>query len=177
MNLKLNLFEEYMNHYRNFNNGLGYYSTPFWYAFNYFQNSINDSYVIWNNISKFDYQERSILSAPDEEQINLINQEKNIVINEIEILKPDICIFFIGKGYKYKWILDILFDDYNEIELENAKMKMSFFGRESEKYTISKIKSKYLPEKSFITYHPNTINWQGVEIRDNIYDLLKELIV
>ena len=65
----------------------------------------------------------------------------------------------------------------NEIELENAKMKMSFFGRESEKYTISKIKSKYLPEKSFITYHPNTINWQGVEIRDNIYDLLKELIV
>lgn len=172
-----NCIEEYIQHYKEFNNGLGYYVTPFWYAFNYFKNCIDESHVIWNNISKFDYLERSILFAPEDEQTELITQQKNILIKEIEITKPDICIFFIGKGYKYKWILDLIFDDHVESDIDNAKMTMRFFGKESEKYTISKINSKNLPDRSYVTYHPNTINWQGVEIRDNIYELLKELIV
>lgn len=66
-----------------------------------------------------------------------------VIKSEIKILKPDIVIFFTGP-YRDKWI------EHNFNDAKFLKTETSF-----SKWPLAQLVSKYLPEKSFRTYHPN----------------------
>jgi hypothetical protein len=143
------------------------HSAPFWRAFRQVQ-SWAGAGVMWSNVAKSDYLDpkgitgRSILAASEELRENLVTQQRDIIIREIEILKPHACIFFSGPYYDP--IISGTFPScvFNQIKPHVIR-------------EISHLSDENLPEKSFRTYHPNYLSrskqWGLIElIKSQIYD-------
>jgi hypothetical protein len=168
------------------------YNSPFWnYINRLFED--NDSSWIWNNVFKLETVEYlsdekyldkevslSVLSK-NKNYRHLIDKikllQKDIFLKELEILKPDVVIFFTGNPYDslfMDWQFDTQNDFYQDIP-EALEMGI-------DKWKFGRLSSSLLPVKTFRTYHPNYLRRVSKKImtpeqKDKIFDFLKAQIM
>lgn len=113
---------------------------------------------VWNNILKFGKEDGK--GYPSDAVMDAELKYLNVVSKEVEILKPDVCVFFTGPNYD----IDIKkrFPDVEFIPIEG------FSERE-----LVRIKSSGLPAHSYRTYHPEYGKWHSEEYNSILNTLVK----
>ena len=143
-----NDYEKQMLEYENFNVGIDYFSSPFWNVIRKTEKAIgNEPYSsAWSNVSKFDLNEgRSFGEAEI-----AISSLDDILLHEIGIVQPKVCIFFTGPDFD--WRIRKIFKGIKFLEIENHELR-----------AFSQLKHLDLPEMSFRSYHPNYLRRSGTE--------------
>ena len=121
----INDVEKQMGTYEGFNLGIKYYSSPFWNITRKLENAIGiqEYSCAWTNINKYDFN----ADKPYGKYENEIKKIDNILIKELEIIKPDICVFFTGPSFDYRIksiFTGVLFD-----KIENWDKRQLEIGR------------------------------------------------
>lgn len=128
--------------YENFNLGQKYTRTNFWpwlYEINRLFGNPNNNSFVWNNLLKFgkeDYKGRPTRNVTQAEA-----KFFNVLVDEIAILKPEVCIFLTGPNYDED--IKAKFEDAEFIKFGDYPMRQ-----------VAKIKSRSLPINTYRTYHP-----------------------
>lgn len=137
-----------MKVYEDFNVGKNYSSSPFWNVTRKLERTleIKEHSCVWANLNKYDVNNKRPKGKHEQE----ISHFDNLLISEIEILKPDICIFFTGPTFDYR--LKKLYNDIVFQEEENWK-----------KNQLVTLKHEKLPEISIRTYHPKYLRMKKFE--------------
>jgi hypothetical protein len=140
--------EKQMKVYEDFNLGEKYYSSPYYNVTRKVEDKLgNERYSnAQTNINKFDVGGKH---PNGKHEIAIATLDK-ILIDEIKILKPKICIFFTGHAFDNR--LNKIFPglEFNEVAEFN---KMEF----------CQLKHPLLPELSFRAYHPGYLRRRGKE--------------
>ncbi|WNS73656.1 hypothetical protein RRV45_12070 [Bacillus sp. DTU_2020_1000418_1_SI_GHA_SEK_038] len=137
------------------------YGGPFWNTVKDYVNTIKqlnpDKSVecVWNNIIKIGKEKTK--GAPDKSLVNIQKEKFPVIKEEIEILKPDLIIFFTGPNY----------DQYIKTEWRDLKIN-SVNSWETRK--IALLKHELLPNNTIRTYHPNFMYMKGKQFYSNIKD-------
>lgn len=128
-----------MGVYEGFNLGKDYYSSPFWNVMRKVERALkNKEYSsAWTNISKFDVDRK----RPTGENEKIIAKIDSLLIEELEIIKPDVCVFFTSHTFDHR--LKKIFAEIEFISIPGFEKKV-----------LCKLKHKDLPEHSYRTYHP-----------------------
>jgi len=133
--------EKRMDCYEKFGSGIEYNrkSSPFWNVTRKIEKILGDEEYscAWTNISKYDQENKT----PSLENTKFISKVDNLLIEEINILKPKVCIFYTS--YKFDLRIQNIF---NEVEFISIP--------EFEKKQVCQLKHAALPELTFRTYHP-----------------------
>lgn len=108
---------------------------------------------------KVDYDRASIKKLPWEEQVKCLEYSRQILLNELEVLKPKTCILFTGPNYD-----SFLYKVFGNVEL--TPVMKDYSGRQLS--TFYKDGIRY-----FRTYHPSYLQraglWRIVDvIRNNL---------
>jgi hypothetical protein len=149
-----------MNEYEGFEFAKEYQSrnSPFWRFIKIFHSTINgDTFpngFLWTNFSKCD----SGGTTPTQELQDLNRKGFDLLINEIEILKPDTIIFITGWDYEKQFQRVFSGISYEILE-ENF---------------IYRCDHELLPKSTYMTMHPNGLNFRK-KFKSTI-DLLTALI-
>jgi hypothetical protein len=148
--------DKQMKTYEDFNLGIDYYSSPFWNITRKVEKAIGiEEYsCVWTNINKFDVN----CGRPYGDYETEISKLDSLLISEIEILKPDFCIFFTGYSFDQR-IKSI----FNEVFFENID---NWDSRQ-----LCRLKHSKLPRLTFRTYHPKYLRIRHLE--DDFIDLIK----
>jgi hypothetical protein len=139
---------ESLDLYEDFNLGVYYYSTPFWNVIRKIEKKITNSTYnsFWTNLNRFDVNKTS----PSGNNLTNISKLDFLVTKEIELIKPDYCIFFTS--YSYDWRLESIFEGIKFIEVEGFQKKI-----------LCRLNHPFLPENSFRTYHPKYLRIKKFE--------------
>lgn len=134
--------------YEKFNLGETYYASPFWNVIRKIEAKLgNIPYsCAFTNISKYDQDE----GRPDEEHEKIFSTLDNLLIEEVRITKPKICIFFTSHNFDYR-----LKDIFEQIEF----VKIDGFDTK----TLCQLKHPDLPTLTYRTYHPRFLRQSGLE--------------
>lgn len=140
--------------YRRFDLGKNYPSL-FWQYLWSMSNKLdlNGSHpFFWNNVNKFGKVDSK--GRPKATVTELENRHFNVLAEELETVKPEVCVFFTGPNY----------DDDIRAKLPDVEF-LPIDGYDIRWF--ARLKSKDLPENSFRTYHPGYGNreydwYQGV---------------
>lgn len=167
------------------------YNSPFWsYINKLFENS--DYHWIWNNVFKLETVEYlsdekhlgkkvslSVLNK-NKKYRYLIDKiksiQKDIFLKELEILKPDVVIFFTGNPY------DNLFMDWQFDTQKNFYQEIpEAFEIGIDKWKFGRLCNPLLPQKTFRTYHPNYLRRVSKKVitptqKEFIFNYLKSQI-
>lgn len=141
-NKTLNIYEEFFNS----NYCMKTYGGQFWNGFKNLKNKLENKYhnksiyFIWNNICKIGNAERNKNRAANY-IMTLEEKYFNIIKEEIDIIKPDIIIFFTGPNYDI--ILNKKISNLNFEEIQGYKIR-----------ELSKLSNDWCTNV-FRTYHPN----------------------
>jgi len=140
--------EKQMAVYEKFNVGETYKPTPFWNVTRKVEEKLgHEKYsCAQTNINKFDVNRKHPV-GPHE---NTIASLEKILITEISILKPKICIFFTGPSLDNR--LNAIFPSIKFLDI------LEFNKRE-----FCQLKHELLPELSFRAYHPGYLRRKGKE--------------
>lgn len=160
--IEKNTAETLSEEYVLFDMGHNYRSTPFWetvHRLNKMVGNPDTNCFVWNNILKFGKDDTK--GAPSAGVLKAELEYFNVIPDEIRILNPDLCIFLTGPDYD-RHILN-KFPDVEFIPIE---------GYETRKF--ARIKSQYLPENSFRTYHPG-YGYRKHEWYQGVLDKIVEL--
>ena len=154
-----------MKMYEDFNLGRNYNST-FWqwvHKINYMLGNPDINCFVWNNILKFGKE--CDKGHPDWQVTEHEHKYFNVISDEIDILKPEVCIFLTGPSYD------------NNIRLKFPDVEFINFGGYKFINEVAKLKSKNLPFHSYRTYHPGYgvrySNWY-TEVFDIISNAVKK---
>jgi hypothetical protein len=123
-------------------------SSPFWQAFREVQ-GWRDVGLIWNNLSRFDYQGGSVLSAPEALRTYFSKRQCELMAKELEILQPHVCLFFTGPDYDT--CLSDVFPDCTFTQVVEGIPERQ----------LARIGHPRLPASSFRTYHPAYLSRAG----------------
>ena len=168
------------------------YNSPFWNFFNKLEENSN-AIFIWNNVYKLETIEylEHIDKLGKKVGFSLLFKNKNyqyliekirlfqrdILIKEIEILKPNVIIFLTGHPY------DSLFMDkqFNNIENFYHDIDEAILLK-IDKWKFGRFENEYLPYKTYRTYHPNYLNRASSKIltteqKDFIFNFLKKQVM
>ena len=119
-------------------------NSPFWRFVKMFYHSINGDKLpngfLWTNFSKCD----SFGTTPSFEIQKLNESGFNLIKNEINIVKPDIVLFLTGWTFEHHF--QRIFNGLNYITIE--------------KDFIYQCEHPSLPENTFMTMHPNGLNFR-----------------
>jgi hypothetical protein len=132
--------ESLMYEYETFNVGEKHSRYPFWNVVRKIEKTLGNEACscAWTNISKYDQDSR----RPDKAHEEIFSIVDNLLIDEIKIVKPKICIFFTSPHFDYR--LQNIFD--NQIEfIETYCFDMEI---------LCQLKHPNLPVLTFRTYHP-----------------------
>ena len=135
-----NDIKENIELYRDFKLG-EYYNSLFWlyaHEINLMINGEDNLNFIWNNVNKFS---KKGIGRPHPDVLKNEIEQFNVIPKEIEILKPDVCIFVSGPDYD------------SDLQRKFPDLRIEPF----EDYPINEaatLVSSCLPAKSFRTYHP-----------------------
>lgn len=94
----------FMDYYREFLDGWGI-NSPFWHYLKKIQNTLSISLpnktieIVWNNIYKIGNKGKS-KNKPVKSIRDFENAYFNVIQDEVDILRPDIIIFFTGPNYE-----------------------------------------------------------------------------
>lgn len=116
--------------------------------------SVNQKNFLWSNVSKFSKLDGK---AIDLDSYKFFCDNFQILENEIEILKPDVIIFFTGESWDNK----IQYQINSEIQFQKVKDDIPISK-------LSRISSEIFPHNTFRVDHPITLkiqkNWNYMEI-------------
>lgn len=140
--------EKQMEVYEEFNLGINYRSTPFWNVIRKVEKVLgNKEYsCAWANVSKYDLDGARAFG----EHEKVISSLDDILIEEIKIVNPKICIFFTGPSYDYR--LQNIFKGIEFKELPNWKSRQ-----------FCQLSHPDLPELTFRSYHPKSLRIRKLE--------------
>lgn len=133
----------------------GRHGGPFWNVVRDFIKSVKQNNpdqkidYVWNNILKIGRADTK--GTPTPEIIELQHEYFPAIRAEMEILRPDVVVFFTGPYY----------DQYIKHEFPDAE----FINiQDMKEYEICKIYSNKLPARTFRTYHPQYLVLRMKEI-------------
>jgi hypothetical protein len=135
---------------------------PFWNMVREYTKSVQQKNphmkidYVWNNILKVGRAEN--IGKPLPEIVALQQKYFPVIKAEIEILQPDVVVIFTGPNY----------DEHIKYEFPGAEFIKIQELKERE---ICAINSKYLPARTFRTYHPGYL----VRGRQQLFEKLKDL--
>ena len=137
-----------MEVYENFELGSGYYSSPFWNVTRKVEEALgNERYTCaWTNISKFDVDGGRACGEPEIAIATL----DNLLVTEINILKPKVCIFFTGPSFDGR--IKNTFPDIEFAIVSGHSIRQ-----------LSQLKHPNLPILTFRSYHPKYLRLSGLE--------------
>lgn len=132
----------------NFNLGEDYYSSPFWNITRKLEVALNiEPYsCAWTNLNKFDLRG----GQPYGEYQDAVSKLDDILLSEIDIIKPDVCMFYTGPNFDYK--LEAIYNDIEFVELPNFGIRQ-----------FCKLKHPNLPVNSYRSYHPKSLRINKLE--------------
>lgn len=144
--------------------GTGYcfkYGGQFWNAISKYLQAVKDKYpgktvsFVWNNLLKIGRANGK--GAPPWTLIQIEQESFPVIQEELEILEPNIIIFFTGPYY----------DEYLK-----SKLHVTHFNQviNWSTWKLARVVSEKLPSRSFRTYHPNFL-W-----RNRFYDYMNTII-
>ncbi len=145
--------------YRHFNMGEKYYSSPFWNITRKVEDilGIAPYSCAWSNINRYDHNK----GEPKGKILNAIQTLDYLVAEEISVIQPDVCLFFINRKYDYR--LQAL---YAGIQMEAIDgLPFNHFVQ---------LRHVSLPKYSFRTPHPRTIRIQKWE--DAFINAMKNIL-
>lgn len=154
----------FIDKYKSFELDIGYKKLFMQYAhrINYLINNKDYLNFVYLNINKFGKEDEA--GKPVQEVLDAENRFFNIFTDELQILKPDVCIFMTGPNY----------DKDIRNKLDNVEFSI-FEGYPLNE--VSKVKSKYLPIKSYRLYHPGYGNrykeWYNELINKIVSDIIQ----
>lgn len=129
------------------------YGGQFWNGISRFVRAFKDRYsasygsvgLLWNNVIKLGRAGNK--GAPNEDMLTDQDEWFDVVNYEVEILKPNIVVFFSGPNY----------DRFIERILGDASFER--FSVRDERQ-LARVTSPYLPARTVRTYHPNYL-WRN----------------
>ncbi len=138
---------EQMDKHKSFALGKGYHSSPFWNVIRKFEERICGSKYnsSWLNLNRYDQNKK----RPNEENRKILSELDFLVLKELEILAPDVVIFFTGPIY----------DGRVKSLLCGELIGVSGFTKRE----LCLVKSQHLGAKIIRTYHPNYLRRSGLE--------------
>lgn len=148
--------DDLMDHYQAFEFAKDYHgrNSPFWRFVRTCHNKINGENLpnglLWTNFSKCDSNE----ATPDYELQKMNNKGFDLILDEINITKPDIVIFITGWDYEHQFQRVFSGLEYKTLE---------------ENYLYQCIHSD-LPAHSYMTMHP-----KGLQIRKRLDFILNKI--
>ena len=134
--------------YRDFNMGERYYSSPFWNITRKLERLIGiEAYsCAWSNLNRYDYNG----GAPTPEIAAKLSVLDYLVREEVQIVKPDICMFYTNRKYDKR-----LRAQYEGLIFEEVPgLPFNHF---------CKLVHGNLPSQTYRTPHPKTIRLQSWE--------------
>ncbi len=149
--------EGLMNVYEEFNLGEKYYSSPFWNVTRKVERAleIEEYSSAWTNLNKYDVNSKRPQGSHEKE----ISKFDDLLLSEIEILKPDICVFFTGPHFDFR--LKNIYDGIEFRKEDNWKTNQ-----------LVTLKHEKLPTISIRTYHPKYLRMKKFE--SPFLELIKE---
>lgn len=149
--LNLNV-DECIKNYKNFELCENGRYTTFWqYIYEtkniLMPNTVGQKNFLWSNVSKFSKADDG--SAIDLDDFKFFSDNFNVLEKEIEIVKPDVIIFFTGKSWDFK----IQYQINDKIEFQPVSNKI-------ETSELARLKSKYFPYNTYRVDHPITLQTQ-----------------
>ena len=149
-----------MKTYEDFNLGVKYYSSPFWNITRKLEIAMgNVEYsCVWTNINKFDLDKNRPYGKFERE----ISKLDSILIGEIEILKPRVCIFFTGPSFDQR--IEKIFEGVTFENVGNWK-----------KSQLSKLSHQMLPILTYRTHHPKSLRIRYLE--GDFIEVIRKTIV
>lgn len=145
-----NGISEQMSVYEEFNVGDGYYASPFWNVTRKVEQALGGARYscAWTNLSKFDVDGGR--SYGKQEQI--IASVDDLLVAEISIIKPKVCVFFTGPDFDFR-IRHIFPGVIYQTVPQWPKRE------------LVRLEHPDLPTHTFRTYHPNYLRRSGLEPR------------
>ena len=143
--------------YKDFN--LGYsYNSPFGNSTREIEKNLNleRCSCSWSNINKFDDGG----GRPFGDSLKIIEKFDEVLLSEIQILKPDVVVFFSGPKFEYR--INNLFEnvEFNEVKgFQNMQ--------------LSRLSHKLLPFNTYRTYHPRYLRQSKLE--EKLVDYFKTI--
>lgn len=139
---------EQMAVYEEFNVGEEYYASPFWNVTRKVEQALgNAPYSCgWTNLSKFDVNGGRSFGS----QERIISAVDDLLVSEISLLKPKVCLFFTGPTF-------------------DSRVRRTFPGvvyqtvDEWPERELARLVHPDLPVNTFRTYHPNYLRRSGRE--------------
>jgi hypothetical protein len=140
--------KDQLNSYEEFNFGSSHNSSPFWNIIRKMESALGVTpySIAWSNLNRFDQD----VGAPIGEVLEQVVKFDCILKDEIEILKPDVCLLFTN--HKYDARLKNMYEDLAFEDIEGLP-PMHF----------SKLTHPSLPRITIRAPHPKTIRMQSWE--------------
>ncbi len=142
--------EKQMKHYEDFNVGVDYYSSPFWNITRKIEAILenNPHSCAWTNLNKFDLNS----GRPHGEYEKAISELDDILLSEIQILRPNYCLFYTGPYFDQR--IKNLFENIEFEAIPNFAIS-----------EFCKLKHPNLPENSYRSHHPKSLRIRHIENR------------
>lgn len=137
-----------MEVYENFNVGIDYYASPFWNVTRKVEKALgNEPHTCtWTNISKFDLEGGRAYGECE----TAIATLDNLLVTEINIIKPKVCLFFTGPSFDGR--IKNMFPDIEFATVPGHTTRQ-----------LSQLKHPDLPLLTFRSYHPNYLRRSKLE--------------
>jgi len=137
-----------MVEYEEFCVGKDYYASPFWNVTRKIEQLLgNEPFsCAWTNISKYDLN----CGRPDAEHEKILSPMDNLLVDEIRIMKPKICIFFTGYLLDYR--IQNIFKNVEFLQVNGFTSSQ-----------LCQLKHDQLPLLTYRTYHPGYLRRGGLE--------------
>ena len=145
--------------YRKFNVGETYRASPFWNVTRKVESilGIASHSCAWSNLNRFDHGGRT----PEGKILEEVAKLDFLVREEIQILAPDVCLFYTNRKYDHR--IEAL---YLGVQFHNVEgLPHGHFAR---------LAHDDLPKLTFRTPHPKTIRLQ--EWEDAFYTFMRSLL-
>jgi hypothetical protein len=130
------------------------YRSPFWRAFREIQ-GWQDAGVMWANLIRMDYKGASIFNADVKMQQAMLRQQNKVLQEELEVLRPNACIFLTGPNYD-----DALKAAFPQLEFKRVD--------DTPERELARLVHSDLPANSYRTYHPKYLSqgrrWGYLEV-------------
>jgi len=123
------------------------HNSPFWQAFREIQQWPGAG-VMWSNLVRVDYRGGSIFSADQFAREAILRQQCAVMLNELQALNPDVCIFLTGPDYDR--VLEIVFLKLDYERKDAAPVR-----------EFARLVHAALPRHSYRTYHPSHLRQSG----------------
>ena len=137
-----------LRNYEEFNFGESWYSSPFWNVIRKTESIFGvDMYsIVWSNLNRCDFER----ARPEADLELQLHKCFPVLKNEVEILKPDILLFFSGP----------YFDQHIDRSFPGCQFRKA---PGFEERTLARIEHDALPHHTYRTYHPNYLRRSGLE--------------